>query len=216
MKSISVVLVSMLNSKEQKRILLSAGIRATRNLFTWCWFSIIDQNKGSTRIVRVTISHQLDYVWDPIKMDETERKQIEEIEKQLLADKPWQLKGEVSARSRPLNSLLFEDVNYEQRIKAPIITPETTEALEAMIRQRIKDNKFDDPVKKVKPTKPSGPQARQVEISSEKSKVGLAQLYEQELIAKATSSKPARDGPEKEVETKLFALFRKLDALVDR
>lgn len=138
------------------------------------------------------------------------------MEQQLLADKPWQLKGEISARSRPLNSLLFEDVNYEQRVKAPIITPETTEALEAMIRQRIRDNKFDDPIRKVKPTKPSGPQARQVEVSAEKSKVGLAQLYEQELIAKATSSKPTRDGPEKEVETKLFALFRKLDALVDR
>lgn len=149
-------------------------------------------------------------------MDPSERKKIESMEQQLLSDKPWQLKGEVSARSRPLNSLLFEDVNYEQRIKAPLITPESTEALEAMIRQRIKDNKFDDPLKKVKPTKPDGPQARQVEVSAEKSKVGLAQLYEQELIAKASSSQPARDGPEKEVETKLFALFRKLDALVDR
>ena len=149
-------------------------------------------------------------------MDISERKKIEALEQGLLADKPWQLKGEISARSRPLNSLLFEDVNYEQRIKAPIITPESTEALEAIIRQRIKDDKFDDPVKKVKPTKPTGPQARQVEVSAEKSKVGLAQLYEQELISKATTSKLARDGPEKEVETKLFALFRKLDALVDR
>jgi U3 small nucleolar RNA-associated protein MPP10 len=149
-------------------------------------------------------------------MDPVERKKIELMEQQLLADKPWQLKGEVSARSRPLNSLLFEDVNHEQRIKAPIITPESTEALEAVIRQRIKDNKFDDPIKKVKPTKPSGPQARRVDVSAEKSKVGLAQLYEQELIDKATTSKPARDGPEKEVETKIYALFRKLDALVDR
>lgn len=149
-------------------------------------------------------------------MDPLEKRRIELMEKQLLADKPWQLKGEVSARSRPLNSLLFEDVKYEQRVKAPIITPESTEALEAMIRQRIKDNKFDDPVRKTKLTTPNDKQAMQVEVSSEKSKLGLAQVYEQELIAKASSSKPARDGPEKEVEAKVFALFRKLDALVDR
>lgn len=149
-------------------------------------------------------------------MDPTERKKIAAIEHSLLSDKPWQLKGEVSARSRPVNSLLFEDVNYEQRIKAPLITPESTEALEELIKQRIKDNRYDDPERKVKPTQPKGPQARQVEVSSEKSKVGLAQLYEQELVSKATSGQPARDGPEKDVEKKLFALFRKLDALVDR
>lgn len=149
-------------------------------------------------------------------MDNIERKKIAAIEQTLIADKPWQLKGEVSARSRPVNSLLFEDVNFEQRTKAPIITPESTEALEELIKQRIKDNKFDDPEKKVKPTQAKGAQARQVEVSSEKSKVGLAQLYEQELVAKATAGQPARDGPEKEVETKLYALFRKLDALVDR
>lgn len=149
-------------------------------------------------------------------MDPIERKKIAAIESQLLADKPWQLKGEVGAHSRPLNSLLFEDVNYEQRIKAPIITAETTEALEELIKQRIKDNKFDDPEKKTKPistTTPAG--ARQVEVSAEKSKVGLADLYEQELVAKTTAGK-ARDGPEKEVEAKIYALFRKLDALVDR
>lgn len=149
-------------------------------------------------------------------MDPLERKKIASIEQQLVADKPWQLKGEVGAHSRPLNSLLFEDVNYEQRIKAPIITPETTEALEELIKQRIKDNRFDDPVKKTKPLLSTATTtSRQVEVSSEKSKVGLADLYEQELIAKASVGK-VRDGPEKEVEAKIYALFRKLDALVDR
>lgn len=149
-------------------------------------------------------------------MDPSERKKIAAIEEQMLAEKPWQLRGEVSAHSRPVNSLLFENVNYEQRVKAPTITPETTEALEELIKQRIKDNKFDDPVKKVKPMlATTTATTRQVEVSSEKSKVGLAQLYEQELVAKATAGQ-ARDGPEKEIESKLFALFRKLDALVDR
>lgn len=147
-------------------------------------------------------------------MDPIEKKKIAAIEEQIIAEKPWQLRGEISAHSRPLNSLLFEDVNFEQQIKAPKITPETTEGLEALIKQRIKDNKFDDPVRKIKPAL-AATMSREVEVSAEKSKVGLAQLYEQELLAKATPGQ-AKEGPEKEVEKKLGALFRKLDALVER
>lgn len=151
------------------------------------------------------------------KMDASDLKKIQALESQLTSDKPWQLKGEVSARSRPINSLLFEDVNFEQRVKAPTITAQTTEALEELIKQRIKDNRFDDPIKKVKPSVSNLQRDRQIEINSERSKVGLAQLYEQEIISKAgVSNQPIKDGPEKEVENKLFALFRKLDALVDR
>lgn len=148
--------------------------------------------------------------------DAQDRRKIEALEKQIVGDKPWQLLGEVSARSRPLNSLLFEDVDFQQQIKAPKITPETTETLEEMIKKRIKDNRFDDPEKKVKPVHALASSSKQVEVSSEKSKVGLAQLYEREIIAQATGNKQAKDGPEKEVERKLFALFRKLDALNDR
>lgn len=147
-------------------------------------------------------------------MDQSDIKKIAALESQITGEKPWQLRGEVTAKSRPVNSLLFEDVNYEQNIKAPKITPETTESLEELIKQRIRDNKYDDPIRKTKPTL-STSTSRQVEVSSEKSKVGLAQLYEQQLIAQ-TSVKKLKDGPEKEAEDKLHALFRKLDALSDR
>lgn len=147
-------------------------------------------------------------------MDQSDIKKIAALESQIIGEKPWQLRGEVTAKSRPVNSLLFEDVNYEQHVRAPKITPETTESLEELIKQRIKDNKFDDPIRKTKPAL-STSTPRQVEVSSEKSKVGLAQLYEQQLIAQTSVKKP-KDGPEKEVEDKLDALFRKLDALIDR
>lgn len=41
-------------------------------------------------------------------------KKIEELEKSALAEKPWQLSGEVIAQARPENSLLEEDVEFEQ------------------------------------------------------------------------------------------------------
>lgn len=154
-------------------------------------------------------------------MNEAEKRRIEEIEKEIINEKPWQLKGEVHARARPVNSLLFEDVQFEQTTKAPRITADHTEAIEALIKQRIKDNKFDDPVKKVKPieiTKAGSSSGRQVEVSSEKSKLSIAQIYEQDLLQKvgASNNQPTNGGPEKEVEKRLFALFKKLDALVDR
>lgn len=41
-------------------------------------------------------------------------KKIEELEKSALTEKPWQLSGEVTAQARPENSLLEEDVEFEQ------------------------------------------------------------------------------------------------------
>lgn len=39
---------------------------------------------------------------------------IEELEKNALSEKPWQLMGEVSAQTRPENSMLEEDVTFDQ------------------------------------------------------------------------------------------------------
>lgn len=41
-------------------------------------------------------------------------KKIEDLEKAALGEKPWQLSGEVTAQARPENSMLEEDVEFEQ------------------------------------------------------------------------------------------------------
>lgn len=61
-------------------------------------------------------------------------------EEALTGDKPWQLKGEVTARTRPENSLLQEDVEFDSNVApTPAVTVETTQTLESLIIQRIKD-----------------------------------------------------------------------------
>lgn len=39
---------------------------------------------------------------------------ISELEKAALAEKPWQLTGEVTAQTRPENSMLEEDLDFDQ------------------------------------------------------------------------------------------------------
>lgn len=48
--------------------------------------------------------------------------------------------GEANAKSRPVNSLLEEDLDFEHRGKqVPVVTEETTKSLEEMIKKRILD-----------------------------------------------------------------------------
>lgn len=68
------------------------------------------------------------------------KQQIEEFEMQNVGPKDWTLGGETSGKTRPLNSLLEEDLEFDHAAKpVPVITQETTETLEDMIKKRIVD-----------------------------------------------------------------------------
>ena len=98
-------------------------------------------------------------------------------------NKPWQLKGEVSAKSRPQDSLMEEFVEFDHTTRqAPIIDSTFTERIEKLIKQRIKDKSFDDVERKVRPVEMHYEFKKQVVLDSEKSKVGLGQIYEQEFL----------------------------------
>lgn len=74
-------------------------------------------------------------------------REIEKIEDQMASEKPWMLKGEVTAKSRPINSLLAEHLDFDVAMKLPEkVTKELTNKIEAMIQQRVLDGLFDDPI----------------------------------------------------------------------
>ena len=59
------------------------------------------------------------------------------------------MKGEADSRSRPLNSLLEETLDFDVNAKpVPVVTEEVTRGLEDIIKYRIIEGAFDDPVKK--------------------------------------------------------------------
>lgn len=145
-------------------------------------------------------------------MDASDLKKISQFEKELISEKPWQLKGEVTARKRPKDALLIEPLIYNKEVKAPIITGQKTAELEDLIKQRIKDSNFDDPVRKHKPSTDSNAIAGEIQVNSEKSKVGLADIYEQQFLSNP-KEKEAKENAVKECQLKLNSLLNKLNAL---
>ena len=66
--------------------------------------------------------------------------QIAELEQENVAERDWTLRGEVGSRARPLNSLLEEDLEFEQVAKVvPLVTEEASQTLEDLIKKRILD-----------------------------------------------------------------------------
>lgn len=150
----------------------------------------------------------------------TLKKQITELEAENVGPKDWALLGEADSRSRPQNSLLEEDLEFDRVMKAaPVITEDVVKSLEERIKARILENRFDDVVR-IRPMddKPFLP-SRFFELKDTKSTQSLAQIYEDEYVATQTGGVAGedRDGKLKkehdEVEKLWDNICNKLDAL---
>ncbi|NWH29897.1 MPP10 protein, partial [Chloropsis hardwickii] len=149
------------------------------------------------------------------KRQEKMSKKIKSLEESLLEEKPWQLKGEVTGQKRPENSLLEETVLFDHAVRmAPVITEETTFQLEDIIKQRILDEAWDDVVPKEKPKEEAFEYKKRISLDHEKSKLSLAEIYEQEYMKLQQQKTEEEENPEhKEIQEMMDSLFQKLDAL---
>ncbi|KAK9728594.1 U3 snoRNP protein [Basidiobolus ranarum] len=112
---------------------------------------------------------------------------ISQLENENVGAKDWTLMGEASVRTRPVNSLLEEDLEFDHASKpVPVITQEVTETLEDMIKRRILDGLFDDVERKKDPNLPAFLPSKKVALNDEKSKKSLSELYEDEYIKQTT------------------------------
>ncbi|XP_006872205.1 PREDICTED: U3 small nucleolar ribonucleoprotein protein MPP10-like [Chrysochloris asiatica] len=149
------------------------------------------------------------------KRQEKMNEKILSLEKELLEKKPWQLQGEVTAQKRPENSLLEETLHFDHAVRmAPVITEETTLQLEDIIKQRIRDRAWDDVVRKEKPKEDAYEYKKRLTLDHEKSKLSLAEIYEQEYIKLNQHKTTEEENPEHvQIQKMMDSLFLKLDAL---
>ena len=109
--------------------------------------------------------------------------QIKKIEEKMISNKKdWSTKGEILGKERPKDSLLTKAMDFEVGLKAPPIPDrEFTDKLENMIKQRIIDDIFDDPIKKDFINLNEQKKAEN-ELDFEKSKKGLEEIYEEKYL----------------------------------
>lgn len=144
------------------------------------------------------------------------RKQIEQLEKEAVAEKKWSLKGEVKAKDRPEDALLTEELEFDRTAKpVPVITSEVTESLEDMIRRRIQDSNFDDLQRRTLLDITRKSQRPQFELSDVKSSKSLAEIYEDDYTRAEDESALSEELQKAHSEiSELYAnLVYKLDVL---
>ncbi|KAI9330739.1 U3 small nucleolar ribonucleoprotein complex, subunit Mpp10, partial [Obelidium mucronatum] len=145
--------------------------------------------------------------------------QIETLEAEAVAEKAWTMKGEVSGKVRPMNSLLEEDLEVEHASRpTPVITEETTKSLEDLIKSRIAESLFDDVERKIAPKEKSFDPNRRNIIDEQKSSKSLTDLYEQDYRKQAgatvkTAKDEAVENAHKEIDGLFKDLCMNLDAL---
>ena len=165
---------------------------------------------------------------EPMKQSvhDIKSKKLEEqtlrLEEEMMAEKPWRMLGEAKGTNRPSDSLLDATPEFEVAFKPPpIITAGHTADIEEVIKKRIVEEDWDDVIPRELPDIGASKRGGDApEVSQEKSKLGLGELYEREYLKKTTGfdrdahDKETEEDAAKEEMKQLFAnLCSQLDAL---
>ncbi|KAK9835328.1 hypothetical protein WJX81_002321 [Elliptochloris bilobata] len=139
---------------------------------------------------------------------------IARMEEANMGEREWFLRGEAGAGSRPLNSALEVDLDFERAVRPPPAPTEVaTASLEDLIRRRCAERRWDDPPK-VAPPAPEV-KRRELELNDQKSAKGLGELYAEEYVAAKTggAAEDKQEGVRVEARALVAALTARLDAL---
>ncbi|CAI5468416.1 unnamed protein product [Closterium sp. Yama58-4] len=145
------------------------------------------------------------------------RKRMRQLEQENLhvEARHWTMRGEVTAGSRPKNSALAADLDFEHAARPPpVITEEVTQTIEEIIKRRILNQQFDDVERKAKPV--ATPVKGRLELDDNPSAQGLAEIYEAQFLKAAGQAQEGMSATEqiKHEAARMFKhLCTKLDAL---
>lgn len=135
--------------------------------------------------------------------------------------KRWDLRGEVAAGDRPENSLLAVDAEWDASLRSKRnnpLDPELTEQIEALIKERIAENRFDEVVSADLLSKAREEVNNKAVVQEDdgklgvKSQMGLAEEYERDYVERR--EKGVREEAPKRDEG-LDALWARLSVKLD-
>ncbi|KAL0213853.1 hypothetical protein P9112_006037 [Eukaryota sp. TZLM1-RC] len=132
---------------------------------------------------------------DQEELTEEELK-IRQLEDESLNQKDWFMRGEVSDKDRPHNSLLSATVDFDTGIARKVVDDDdyddvegvkkdsqnSQNSIEEMIKQRIKDGLFDDPVKVTIDQKSDRKDQKDLDDSGPGQRQSLGDVYEQDFL----------------------------------
>ncbi|CAI8609906.1 unnamed protein product [Vicia faba] len=170
-------------------------------------FDVEDDTESDKQKIRTASTHekQLEKIQSNIKL----------MEKANIEPKNWTMLGEVTAAKRPVNSALEVDIDFQHNVRPPpVITEDINSSIEEMVKKRIIEGRFDD-IQRAPKLSSKAPRAVK-ELDDNKSKQGLAEIYEQEYVQKIDpTSAPlsANDKLKNEASILFKKICLKLDAL---
>jgi len=143
--------------------------------------------------------------------------EIRRLEAANVAKRQWQLSGEARAADRPLNSLLEENLEFERAGKpVPLVTAETSEDIEALIKRRILAGEFDEIPRRRPDDLATGPRRGRFELDNTRSGKGLAEIYEEEHLRETDPNfVEAKDEKLKKEHDEISALWKSVSAKLD-
>ena len=143
-------------------------------------------------------------------------KNFARLEKKLVEPREWQMKGEVRASQRPVDGLLTTDLEFDRGIEPSFkISPAVSSKIEDIIRSRVKDRLFDDREVILCDKKVINEQSKLRDISTEKDKRGLGDIYEDKYKSQVLGL-DSKTGSYKTEEIEMRELFRNVCYCIDQ
>lgn len=140
---------------------------------------------------------------------------IARIEDEMLADKEWFMRGEVNASHRQRDALLakVDEMDFDVKRRAAVrLTEELNTDIDDVIRLRVKDKRFDDPVYRAAAADgPADPAGGDAVISDAKSKATLAEDIAGIARRERIGERKAVSAEVQALQNECLELFARLD-----
>ena len=141
--------------------------------------------------------------------------QIKLIEEKMLNKKEWNMKGEILSNERPKDSLLSNPMDFEVGLRPPPIpTNESTLNLEKIIKNRIKDDLFDDPIFKKNYNLNNNDNNDDYELNFSKNTKGLGKEIEDSYFGN-DKIEEKKEEIKKEIDDLCLDLYKTFDVLTN-